>query len=385
MTAAARLGERAATVTFRRRAPAIIITTVVLVIGTMILISNFLTGRLLESAKEANYKIMRDVLASILKSAEDRALSRAEIVEAIPSIHNAFVAKDREKLLSETIAMYKEQDEKYGLQVAQFHLAPGISFLRLHKPTVFGDDQTSYRPMLVDVNTSHVVRKGIAITRSGPSVYGIVPVTDASGKHFGSFEMGLELDTTLNKIKEAYNIEATAFVDEKLLTEIATDLKGDVMSPKNRVGRYIRFHATHPELAASLVSDRDVDVKEPKSYERTVAGTLWGVQLVPMYNYSGKQIGVFALSTNLADERAEANRVKVWMALSALFGVVIISGLVLIAIRGLLLAPVRSLGERMQALADGDATKPADPIESYAEEVQPLAEAYEKLRREKSS
>ena len=371
--------------TFRRRAPAIILTTVVFVIGMMILISNLLTSRLLESSKEANYKIMRDVLAGVLKSTEDKALSRAEVVEAIPSVHNAFVAKDREKLLSETIAMFKEQDEKYGLQVAQFHLAPGVSFLRLHKPETFGDDQTSYRPMLVDVNTSHVVRKGIAITRSGPSVYGIVPVTDAAGKHFGSFEMGLELDTMLNQIKEAYNIEATAFVDEKLMIEIATDLKGDIMSPKNRVGRYIRFHATHPELAASLVTDREVDIKEAANYERTVAGTLWGVQLLPMYNYSGKQIGVFALATNLADERAEANRVKVWMALSALFGIVIIAGMVLVVIRGLLLAPVRALGERMQSLADGDASRPGDPIDSYAEEVQPLAEAYEKLRREKSS
>jgi methyl-accepting chemotaxis protein len=385
LTAAAVPGERARIVLFRRRAPAIIITSVIFVIGAMLLISNFLTSRLLEASKEANYKIMRDVLASVLKAADERALSRAEIVEAIPTIHNAFVAKDREKLLAETMAMFKEQDEKYALQTAQFHLAPGISFLRLHKPEKFGDDQTSYRPMLVDVNTSHVVRKGIAITRTGPSIYGIVPVTDAAGNHFGSFEMGLELDTTLNTLKEGYNIEATAFVDEKMLTEIATDLKGDVMSPKNRVGRYIRFHATHPELAASLVTDREVDVKEPKNFERTVAGTLWGVQLVPMYSYSGKQIGVFALATNLADERADANRVKVWMALSALFAIVLIAGISLIVTRGLLLSPVRVLGERMRALADGDASQPADPIDSYVDEVKPLAESYERLRKEKSS
>lgn len=369
---------------FRSRAPALIIGSLVLVISLVILISNLLTARLLEASKEANYRMMRDVLASILKSTEDRALSRAEIVEAIPSVHNAFVAKDREKLLSETLAMYKEQDEKYGVQDAQFHLAPGISFLQLPKPEQFGDDQTPYHGMLVDVNTNHVVRKGIAITRSGPSVYGIVPVTD-NGKHFGSFALGLELEASLNKIKEAYNIEATMFIEEKLLLEVATDLKGDIMSAKNRVGRYIRYHATHPELAANLVTDRDVDVREPKHFERTVAGTLWGVQLVPMYNYSGKQIGVFALATNLADERADANRVNVWMALSGLFAIVLLAGLVLIVVRGLLLRPVAQLGEGMRALADGDAGKPLDPPDTYVEEMRPLVEAYEKLRREKSS
>ncbi len=377
------MGKRPA-VKFRRRAPAILVFSSILVILSLTAIANFLTMRMLESSKAANFKLMRDVLASILKSTEDKALSRAEVVEAIPAVHNAFLAKDRAKLLSETEAMFKEQDEKYGLQSAQFHLAPGISFLRLHKPEAFGDDQTSYRPMLVDVNTTHAVRKGVAITKSGPQVYGIVPITDDAGKHVGSFEMGLELEPMLNKIKEAYNIEATAFIDEKMLTDIATDLKGDIMSPKNRVGRYIRFHATHPEVAAALVADKDVEIVEPSSYERTFAGTSWGVQLVPMYNYAGKQIGVYALAQNLADANASANRARVWQMLAALFGIVFLSGMLLVVLRGLLIAPLAALNEKYAALANGDASQPADPTDTYVEELQALAENYEKLRAEKS-
>jgi methyl-accepting chemotaxis protein len=367
-------------VKFQRRALAFIVAASLLVILAITLVANLLTNRLLEATKDAQFKMLRDVLSSVMKTAEDRATNRAELVVSMESVRKLFLAKDRDGLWAETERMWHLQDEKYGVDQAQFHIAPGTSFLRLHSPKQFGDDQSSYRPMLTDVNTNHVLRKGIAITRKGPIISGIVPIADAAGKHVGSFEMGLEFAPVLAKMKDAYNIEATAFVDEKMMTEIATDLKGDVMTPKNRVGRYIRFSATNPELAVALVTDKDIDVREPKNYERVVAGTAWGVQLVPMYSYSGKQIGVFALATNLADEKSDANRAIVWQLLCGLFAMVFLAGLVLVVVRGLLLRPVHALGERMKALADGDASQPADPIDSYVDELQPMAEAYEKIR-----
>ena len=144
--------------------------------------------------------------------------------------------------------------------------------------------------------------------KSGPAISGIVPVTDDNGKHVGSFEIGMELPPMLDKIKEAYNIEASAFIEEKALEELATDLGGDIMTPKNRVGRFIRYYATHPDLAAQLITDKDIEISEPVHFDRTVAGTLWGVQLVPMYLYNGKQVGVYALAINQAQEKAGAGR-----------------------------------------------------------------------------
>src|SRR5688572_27734916 len=125
--------------------------TIVVLVGLTGIVQ-VVTSRLLDSAHESQYQLMRQVLASILKSTEDRALVRAELVASMPSVRAAFVARDRPKLLAECQRMYTVQDEKYGLDQAQFHLPPGISFLRLHKPEAFGDDQTSYRPMLSDVH-----------------------------------------------------------------------------------------------------------------------------------------------------------------------------------------------------------------------------------------
>jgi hypothetical protein len=189
----------------------------------------------------------------------------------------------------------------------------------------------------------------------------------------------------LDKIKQAYNLETAVFIDEKMLREISTDMPADVLSPQNRVGKYIRYYATNPELVRALVKDGDVDATEPKSYSRRFAGTPWGVQLVPMYNYANKQVGMYSLAMDFSEMRGSEGRVRAWQALAALFAIVALSGIILVVIRGVLLAPLRGLNERMSALADGDASKPADPADSYCEELQTLAANYERLRSERES
>jgi methyl-accepting chemotaxis protein len=365
---------------FRRGAPGLLIAASVLVVLAITGVAQFLTSRLLESAHDGDYQLMRQVLSDFLKDAEQQALTRAELVATMPAVRAAFVGRDRPKLTAECQKMYETQAEKYGLDQAQFHTPPGVSFLRLHAPAQFGDEQASYRPMLAEVHQTKSVRKGTDVTKTGPAVFGIVPIADDAGNFAGSFEMGLDLAPELDTIKEAYGLEAALYFEEKLLRDVATDLPGDVITPKNRVGRYVRFHATHPELAAALVTDGDVDVTEPKSFERSVAGTAWGVQLVPLYNYANHQIGVVALGTNFGADKTLARRALVWQVLAALFGVVTLAGVILVVIRGVLLAPLAALNERMAALAAGDPSRPADPLDSYCEELRTLAANYERLR-----
>jgi hypothetical protein len=367
-------------VPFRKSAPTLLISASALIVLAITGVALLLTSSMLEASASSSFKLMQDVLASNIRSYEDRALNRAELVSSMLSVRQAFQARDRARLLAETQDMFKEQQEKYALDEAQFHVPPGISFLRLHHPDSFGDDQTSYWPMLTEVNREKVLRKGVALTKAGPAITSIVPMSDDKGQHMGSLEMGLEFAPMLDRIKQSYNLEGAAFIEEKLLREISTDLPGEALSPQNRVGKYIRFHVTHPDLMKSLVEDADVDVTEPKSYERRVVGTPWGVQLVPLYNYQNKQMGVYALAMDFTETRASQGRSRVWQGLAALFAIVLLAGFILIVVRGVLLAPLAALNERIAALADGDASKPTDPEDSYCEELQTLAANYEKLR-----
>src|SRR5690606_19743793 len=133
----------------------------------------------------------------------------------------------------------------------------------------FGDDQTAYRPMLAEAHHEKALRKGTAITKGGPAVFGIVPIMDEKGQFAGTFEMGLEFGPVLKELKTAYGIEGAVFFEEKQLRDVATDIEPDVITPKNRVGKYIRYYATHPDLMAAIVTDKDVEITEAKRFERT--------------------------------------------------------------------------------------------------------------------
>lgn len=370
---------------FRHSAPTVIIGAAIIIIVAITGVAQILTARLVSTAHEADYDLMRRAFTSTLKAMEDEAASDAEIIANIPTVRAAFARRDRAALQAETVGMFKAIEAKYAIDQAQFHTPPGVSFLRLHDPQKFGDDETSYRPMLAEVHHEKGLRKGTAITKGGPAIFGIVPILDDRGELIGSFEMGLEFSPVLDELKKAYGLEGAVFFEEKVLREIATDIEPDIITPKNRVGKYIRYHATHSEVMSSVVTDKDIETTQPKRLEHTVAGVPWGVQLMPLYNYANKQIGVVAIAMSLQEDKTLARRAVIWQTLAAVFGVVLIAGVVLVTLRGLLLAPLAGINERMAALAAGDASRPAEPLDDYCDELRLLASSYEQLRRQKQS
>lgn len=351
----------------------------------MTLFMHELTDVMVEASEASSFKLMRSVLTDVISDNEEAALVRAELISSLPAVRKAFAKRDRDALLGECKDMFAEQKEKYGMDEGQFHTPPGVSFLRLHAPQKFGDDQSKSRPMLVDVIKNKAHKKGIVLAPTGVFVTAIVPMEDMDDKLNGSFEMGLDLAPVLDEMKKAYGLEAAVFIDEKMLREVAVELKGDALSEKNRVGKYARFYSTHTELMTALVKDTDVDVTDVATYDRLANGSTWGVELVPLYDFNNHQIGVFAMAKDFSDVVGMEGRAKVWQILACLFAVVLLAGVILIVIRGVLMRPLAVLNSRMAALAGGDATQPAEDPSTYCEELRDLAENYERLRGGKSS
>ena len=104
-----------------------------------------------------------------------------------------------------------------------------------------------------------------------------------------------------------------------------------------------------------------------------------------VYTLAHKRIGVVSLVHNFGDDEAAARRAFVWQGLAALFAIVILAGAILVVIRGRILAPLAALNERMSTLVEGSETLPAEPLDSYCEELQTLAKNYEELRSRRGS
>jgi methyl-accepting chemotaxis protein len=369
--------------TFRRSAPAALIVAAVVVVAVSAVLSNRLFSGLTESVEASQFELMQSIFDSSLSGAEGRALARAEMIANLPTTRRLFAARDREGLVAEYGPMFDVQKEKYGVDQAQFHVPPATSFLRLHDPATHGDDLTNFRPMVVAIGKDHLARKGLAIARSGPAVFGIVPVLDDGGQYAGSFEFGIAFGSILDGLKASYGLEATLFIEEQPLREYAKGVSGEVLSEENRLGKYLKFHSTHWDLMQELVKSGDIStLEEPATYTRTALGVTYGVLLVPLRNTAGQPIGVMAIARDFSGSRAAASRSLVWQTTLALAAIVLLAGAILVVIRGFLLRPLAVIGQRFAALAEGDHEAKIEEPETLGEELQALAAHHERLRRE---
>lgn len=334
---------------FSRSAPALLIATSALAIGAVSYLSVKMSAKLADASEEDQFKLMRSIVEFNLKGAEGRAVARAEMIADLPSVKAIFAARDRPKLLAELKPMFETQSDRYGAEQAQFAIPNSISFLRLNNPDKFGDDLSTFRPIVVDVHRNKELRKGITTSRSGPGVFGVVPIKDDKGEFLGSFEIGMGFGPILDGLKAAYGLESAIYIEEKILKEVATGVGPDIVNDQNRVGRYTRFHSTQKDLLHELVTEEDINVTEESRYVRDGIGVPYGVTLLPLFNYSSKQIGVIAVSKDFSTTRSAKGQMIVWQALAGLIALVLIAVAVIVVIRGSVLTPMVELTKRLKS------------------------------------
>lgn len=366
---------------FRRTAPAsLIVVAAILMVGTAV-ISNMLFGGLATNVEKSRFDSMEAILAFNLRGSTDKALARADMIAGLPTTKKLVAAKDREGLLKEYGPLFQKQNDTYGVDQMQFHLPEGTSLLRLQAPEQHGDDLTSFRHLVVAVNRDQVPRAGVEIARTGPAVFGVVPVYAEDGKPVGTFETGIDIGGLLDNLKRAYGLELACLIDEAELRSVAPNLGADVFDEQKRVGRYLRYYATDGSLMKGLIDGGELDgIEEPRRYVREAAGATYGVVLVPLRDNAGKRIGVMAVGADFSSSRAAAGRSVISQGLLAVFGIVLMAGAVLIVLRGFLLRPLAEATARFQALAKGDPDPGADTNDAYCEEIQALNAQHDALR-----
>jgi HAMP domain-containing protein len=158
-----------------------------------------------------------------------------------------------------------------------------------------------------------------------------------------------------------------------------------VFTDENRVGKYIRVHTTHLERMRQLVTDRDLSGGGEQKYVREAGGLPYGVLVIPVRNYAGKELGVIAIAGDFAGSRAASSETVAWQALITLFGIVVCVGAILVVLRGMVLRPLREVGEKLQALASGNHEAAIEGADEMCEELQELAAAHETLRTKAAS
>lgn len=366
----------------QRTALTVLVASVLVVAGAVAYATSNQFVASIEEAETSQYDLMKKIIEFNIQGLESRALARAELVASLPSVREKFAAGNRDELAAELKTMFEVQRDKFGVDQAQFHVPPAISFLRLNNPKQFGDDLSSFRPIVVAVNGDFVARKGMSISRSGPGVFGVAPVLSPSGKPVGTFEIGGGFGPVLDGIKRAYGLETALFIDEARLKNAAPDLGGDVYSEKNRMGRFVKYASTNWELLRNLVTDAELSAPsiEDNPYAREAHEATYGVAFAPLRNPAGELLGMIVIAKDFSSTRATLGQSMIWIAVYAVFGAVLLAGVAIVLVRGAVGRPLATLNGRFAALARGEAGDPLNGADSYYGEIGELAAHYEALR-----
>lgn len=140
------------------------------------------------------------------------AKAMATLVAGLPPAQEALATGSRDSLQALLLDAYQPLKEDFGARQFQFHLPPATSFLRLHKPEKFGDDLSSFRHTVVEVNGSSKAVAGLESGVAGLGIRGVVPVMH-DGTHVGSVEFGMDFNQSFfDGFKARFGTDIAFFV-----------------------------------------------------------------------------------------------------------------------------------------------------------------------------
>lgn len=190
----------------------IILITLIAIMGLITVLFIYIGNLLQENILKTIVKEEKKVAHTIYKQTFDNFISRYESIASNLLLHeeiiNSFENKNREKLLSLTLPIYKKlQQENPYLQIMHFHTKETISFLRVHKPEKYGDDLSLIRHMIKKVNELKTKQIGVEVGRYGVNYRVALPIFNSNKKFLGVFEFGINVNYILDIFKNKYNFD----------------------------------------------------------------------------------------------------------------------------------------------------------------------------------
>ncbi|MEI6414266.1 MAG: MCP four helix bundle domain-containing protein [Pseudomonadota bacterium] len=316
----------------------IIIPAVLWVTGISAYFALVTDQNLVQGAKQRELRTTATLIQNNIQEQANKAAARASLVVSLPSIKEAFRKGDHDELVKRLVPAFLLQRSRYGIQEGQFHYPPATSFLSLFKVDAgHGEDQSSFRDMVVKTNRDQESQKGIEIGREGISIRGVDLVRDADGI-IGSFEVGLSFSTVLENIKQNSGFEASVFVEDEIMSRVATLLpKPDA---EQVVGGFRNVESTDWNIMKLLVTpDIITRVNDVTVFMKTVNGMDYGLVLVPLLDYNGSQIGSIVAARNFEGYQTQMTAALVRAIAFSILQALVLSGIMIVMINVTLVRP----------------------------------------------
>ncbi|MEA2019488.1 MAG: cache domain-containing protein, partial [Campylobacterota bacterium] len=139
---------------------------------------------LMESQKHISYAISKSIL---------RNTDAIKLLENSYNKNKDIQHKNRTELNTQLIEQYKTA-KKQGILQIQFVFPDNVSFLRVHKPSKFGDDLTNVREDYKIVSQTHKPIRGFTQGRIAHGFRNTFPIFNKEDKYIGAMEISFSSD-----------------------------------------------------------------------------------------------------------------------------------------------------------------------------------------------
>lgn len=191
-----------------------------------------------------------------------------------------------------------------GLKQFHFHTPDSRSFLRFHKPYIFGDSLTGVRYSVTKVNQTLKATKGFEGGRSWVGYRYIYPVSDM-GEHLGSVELGINFEEIRKSISESYEGTEIAFMIKRSTYEKLFDEPKRLYTVSDFSDNWLTedinrelYTGTKPlsknasNLLRNIKSDpvflSHIDTGQKSAADMEINGVIYEIINLPVYDLSGK-------------------------------------------------------------------------------------------------
>lgn len=204
-----------------------------------------------------------------------------------------------QRLLSKKYIKMQEQ----GVLQLQFVLPNNYSFLRMHKPSKFGDDLSGARTDFTKVNTEHIIVRGFSQGRTAHAFRNIYPLFDKNKHYICAVEISYPsefLQNSLNKISEIYShflVQKDIFNskswkrDDNILNYEQSIVNKDYLLTRTRLDERFRSKLNLNNRLEALKDEINKKMKEEKLFSLMsyLDNQVMVFSFIPIYqNFTGK-------------------------------------------------------------------------------------------------
>jgi diguanylate cyclase (GGDEF)-like protein len=195
-------------------------------------------------------------------------IENAKIFEILKKAQDTSQRDEARKELHEQLKDKYEQNKLYGLRQLHFHLSNNESFLRMHKPDMYGDDLTNSRPTIRWVNEHHQRVDGFEEGRVYNGFRHIFPLfyqSDSSNKFYmGSVEISFSSFSFIKDLTSTDGCKGSFLIKSDIVnTKLFTSQKSNY---ENSMYEGWSFDKAVTEKLRNLSIDADISLIGPQKY-----------------------------------------------------------------------------------------------------------------------